>query len=186
MKWLQNKFVVGILGVIALGIVLNNFGVLKMLKAPAFEGGELDGVDVGAGRTELPAPRNASSDGMGGTTFTNVPMELATIQKQLEQWVKVPKRDPFQHFIAQDGYPGAGAYLTLSAVWRQTGNRLAVINQKVMAEGDVIKDYRLERIEGERVWVHGPVGLEPLDLELILTEARHQRKLTEMAAKQMP
>lgn len=186
MKWLQNKFVVGILGVFALGIVLNNLGVFQMLKAPSLGGAVPDGVEVGAGRTELPPPKNAGSEGMGDTTFTNVPMEVPIIRKQLEQWVKVPKRDPFQHFIAQDGYPGAGAYLTLSAVWRQTGSRLAVINQKVLAEGDTINDYRLERIEGERVWVHGPVGLEPLDLELILTEARHQRKLTEMAAKQLP
>ena len=186
MKWLQNKFVVGILGVLALGIVLNNFGILQRLKAPSLGEGELDGGEVGAGRTELPPPKNAGGDGEGGATFTNVPMELPVIHKQMNQWVNVPKRDPFQHFIAQDGYPGAGAYLTLSAVWRQTGSRLAVINQKVLAEGDTIKDYRLERIEGERVWVHGPVGLEPLDLELILTEARHQRKLTEMAAKQQP
>ena len=183
MKWLQNKVVVASLGVVALVIVLQNVGVLQMLQSPGSSKEGNGGTEKGVGRTELPPPK---SDIVSNTIVTNVPMEMHAIQKDMDRWVRVPRRDPFQHFIAQDGYPGAGAYLTLSAVWRQTGSRLAVINQKVLAEGDTIKDYRLERIEGERVWVHGPVGLEPLDLELILIEALQQRKLTEMAAKQQP
>lgn len=183
MKWLQNKWVVGSLGMVALAIVLQNSGLLQVWQSTNVEQSGTEGSEVGAGRTELPPPIDSAGS---GTIQTNRPMELQVIQKDMERWIQVPKRDPFQHFIAQDGYPGAGAYLTLSAVWRQTGSRLAVINQKVLAEGDTIKDYRLERIEGERVWVHGPVGLEPLDLELILIEALHQRKLAELAAKQQP
>jgi len=186
MNWLKNKVVVGILGIVAVAIVLNNFGVFRMLRSPSSANEGLAGIEVGVGRTELPPPKAGNGMTGGGLVLTNLPIEAHVIQEQMERWVTVPRRDPFQHFIAQDGYPGAGAYLTLSAVWRQTGSRLAVINQKVLAEGDTIKDYRLERIEGERVWVHGPVGLEPLDLELILTEAAHQRKLTEWATKQLP
>ena len=184
MKILQNKIVVCVLGVLAIAIVAKNFGL--------FESSELHGpaaIETEKVKVEKSNISNKAESAISVKAPTNqseevqLPMDISSIKARLSQWVQAPSRDPFQHFSKQPDYAGVAAFLKLSAVWRQTRTRLAVINQKVLAEGDVIDDYRIERIEGERVWVHGPIGLEPLELELAMTEARQGRKNVKLVAK---
>ena len=187
MKLLQNKLVVGVLGVAALAIVANNFGLFKPSPKVAADVNETASQP---GDNKKPKTQSKPSKTPNSSPTQKAPsgqpMDLATIQMRLPQWIKAPGRDPFQHFAKQPDYPGVGAFLKLSAVWRQTTSRLAVINQKVLAEGDMIEEYRIERIEGERVWVHGPIGLEPLELELALVESRQQRKTVKLVSKRKP
>ena len=50
----------------------------------------------------------------------------------------------------------------LKAIWHQTGSRLAVINNGIYTEGDLIEGYKLETIESDGVWLRGPTGREGL------------------------
>ncbi|MFT5185264.1 MAG: hypothetical protein ACI84C_002407 [Flavobacteriales bacterium] len=183
MKWLQNRFVVSVLGILALVIMLNNFGVFgnenfvgSNVSQSTQETMNSTGNVMERNLQSVPPPRE----------IQGLSMELETIQSKIAQWVQSPKRNPFQFFTKQENYAGAESVLTLNAVWSQTGSRLVVINQRVLEEGDTIESYRLERIEGERAWVNGPLGLEPLELELSITEAKQKRKLVELKGSQGP
>ncbi|MBK9137324.1 MAG: hypothetical protein IPM17_00910 [Verrucomicrobia bacterium] len=46
----------------------------------------------------------------------------------------------------------------LMALWLQTGGRLAVIDQRVYAEGDQLAEYRILRIDPDGVLVRGADG----------------------------
>jgi len=183
MKFLQNKLVVSVLGVVAAAVVLNNLGVFNTLPTPRTKPADPSDSpkrnhDPGSTLSLSGSIRSNGSN----LEQTVSGMSISEIHQRLSQWIMAPRRDPFQHFSKKSDYPGVGAVLKLSGVWRQTGSRLAVINQKVLAEGDVIEDYRIERIEGERVWLQGPVGLEPLDLELALSESQEKRKKIKLGA----
>lgn len=184
MKLLQNKFIVSILGVFAFAVVLNNLGVFRMSNPslPASESTSNGSVRKSKPTTSAPS---ASLAGIGviNEEGKELFMDASAVELRLSQWIQSPLRDPFQHFSKQPDYAGVAAILKLSAVWRQTRTRLAVINQKVLEEGDIIEDYRVDRIEGERVWMHGPIGLEPLELELAMTESVIQRKNVKLVAK---
>lgn len=58
----------------------------------------------------------------------------------------------------------AADVLVLKAVWRQTGDRLAVINRNLVGEGEQIGDYKIAKIDAEVVWVEGPLGRESIEL----------------------
>lgn len=187
MKLLKNKYVVCVLGVLAIVIVANNLGVFKSSKKILPSSAKTDNAKVEksiSSKKEIKG--NSAKASVNQNEHPQLPMDISLVKMRLSQWVQAPGRDPFQHFSKQPDYAGVAAFLKLSAVWRQTRTRLAVINQKVLEEGDVIDDYRIERIEGERVWVHGPIGLEPLELELALTEARQNRKNVKLVAKRKP
>jgi hypothetical protein len=87
------------------------------------------------------------------------------------RWTETTLRDPFQvrHLrggpLGTNAYPPAMELLTLSAIWRQTGGTLAVINKRVFSEGDTILKFTIQHIEGDRVWVDGPNGREALDFQ---------------------
>ena len=89
-------------------------------------------------------------------------------------------RDPFQLIGAPSrtkrdpSIPSPVLSWKLKAIWRQTGGSLAAINNGVFAEGQDIQGYKLERIEGDRVWFQGPDGMESLDFNkkaIVLTSA---------------
>src|SRR5262249_49140099 len=87
-----------------------------------------------------------------------------TVLSRFEEWLGSPKRDPFHNTTAK----GSGAPPSpvpgwkLSAIWRQTGSRVATINGTIYQEGDQIEGYTIERIESDRVWFRGPIGTEAL------------------------
>ena len=127
----------------------------------------------------LGAPAQRASD-PGRATARTTPDTNATlpatlinqgyVQSHLTQWVESPSRDPFQFSPPGKPKPAAAAaapispvsHWKLKAIWRQTGSRLAAVNQGVYAEGEQIEGYRIERIESDRVWFRGPPGRESL------------------------
>ena len=95
----------------------------------------------------------------------------------------MPRRDPFQLLPSTNIfrlYPPASDFLTLRAVWWQSGAILASVNNRVVHEGDVIYGtnssvaFTVTRIGAERIWVDGPGGTE----ELIFDPAASLRGVT--------
>jgi hypothetical protein len=79
-------------------------------------------------------------------------------------WTPSPTRDPFggavqvAPTISNKEAAPATDVLDLKAVWLQEGGGLAVINGKVLGEGDAILDFRLEKVFADGVLVQGPGG----------------------------
>ena len=106
-------------------------------------------------------------------------VEIAVLETNSLRWAEAPRNDPFKvrFYVGAQGTNSRPAMevLTLNAVWQQTDDSpLAVINNHVFSEGDVIVfkegnvilQYRLSTIEPDRVWVDGPNGREPVRFKL--------------------
>jgi hypothetical protein len=90
-------------------------------------------------------------------------------EAHLSEWAELPARDPFL-MVSLTSRRSEGTKFEspvsrwkLKAIWRQTGGGVAVINQHVYAEGDVIAGYRIDAIDRDRVWLDGPNGKEVLE-----------------------
>jgi hypothetical protein len=99
-----------------------------------------------------------------------------------------PRRDPFQiiHPGALDLarlYPPVSELMVLSAIWRQTDSSLAIINQRIVGEGDTVLakvesrtsggapgvlEFTVESIRANSVWLQGPAGREELEFKSII------------------
>lgn len=184
MKLLRNPVVVGILATGALAFVVWNIAGPMMKKsrpsrAPA-KTAKIAPAKPAAGAVKsakpvTPAAGNHGS-GMGAPVGTEDlagrPMDLATIQARIREWIEAPQRDPFERQTAVRARvegPKAAEVLSLRAIWRQTGGQFAVINNAVLREGDPVAGYTLERIEGDGVWVSGTNGLERVMFSLVPT-----------------
>jgi len=91
-------------------------------------------------------------------------------QARMAEWIDGPRRDPFLLFNAAQvnrasDKPAAITRLRLKGIWRQTGGRIAAINNKVYREGDIVEGYRIERIDADQVWFAGPDRNERLAFE---------------------
>src|SRR5438128_9348588 len=94
-----------------------------------------------------------------------------------------PRRDPFQ--VIRPGfadlarlYPPVSELFSLTAIWRQTDSSLAVVNYKIVAEGNTLVvplesptgngggnsalRFTIESIESDSIWLEGPGGREEL------------------------
>ncbi len=98
--------------------------------------------------------------------WPETPIDLDKVQASLPQWLDAPQRDPFQltepAVVAAAPVYSPVSQLKLNAVWRQTGGSAAVINGRLVAQGDTIEGLVLERIEADRVWLKGPEKTESL------------------------
>jgi hypothetical protein len=66
--------------------------------------------------------------------------------------------------------------LKVSAIWRQTGRRLAVINGTVLAENSEIQGFRVDQIDATVVRLTGPHGPDQIVLaECGKPPAAHRR-----------
>jgi hypothetical protein len=93
----------------------------------------------------------------------NLPkLDRRAILERWPEWVEGRYRDPFQVVFPVSTGAVAQAELTparhlkLSATWVQTGNRLAVIDQRVYGVGDKVAGYTVLQIEHGRVDLQGP------------------------------
>jgi hypothetical protein len=94
------------------------------------------------------------------------------VQMKLARWIASPRRDPFQLTAhARGTNQSARELLTLKATWLQTDRNLAVINGKIVGEGDTILGFRIESIAGDFVWVVGSAGREQLEFGPVLMPA---------------
>ena len=174
MKLMGNPWIVGALCVIAAGVVGYQFLPPRSSvgSATASNGSAL----VPAAPPASPPSAAAASD-PARTTPRTTPgtnalssatlIDVSYVQSHFAQWVESPARDPF--LFSPPVPPEAAQALVspvshwkLKAIWRQTGNRLAAINQGIFAEGDVIEGYRIEQIDSDQVWFEGPTGRESL------------------------
>lgn len=123
---------------------------------------------VAAGKTKQVASASSPSSDSSSWIDPGGQLDPAFFQSRLAQWVDSPARDPFGFYPKPKSNSGsvtnASQVLRLTAIWRQTGQRLAVINNAVVAEGSDILGYRLEQIEANQVRVSGPRGTEQVAL----------------------
>jgi hypothetical protein len=170
MKPLQNPIVVVVLVVAALALIFwNSFGPLRE-------------------RFRAKKPQPVAPSAPAPFVFENPTAPETNAPEQLVAWKKLgtnepsflttPKRDPFQfvplpdsyRFVALSNAPTlsqpvktAQEMLALNAVWMQTGSQLAVINGAIVGEGSSILDYKIDKIEQDKVWVTGPIGPEKVE-----------------------
>jgi len=165
MKALRNPFVVGALALVAVALVGYNVG--WPLLRPYFRRGAVQKIVQDVGKKMIPEARPAPAPPPQPVVVEVVPkLDAASISTNIAGWVATPKRDPFQGRIRprdeRGAYPPAAELLTLSAVWRQSGASLAVINGQILSEGSDILDFKVATIEADQVWVVGPNGREVL------------------------
>jgi len=99
-------------------------------------------------------------------------VEIGVLETNALRWAEAPRNDPFKVRFYVGSAQGATnrtamEALTLNAIWQQTdGAPLAVINNRLLSEGDVILEFKITTIEPDRVWVDGPNGREPVRFKL--------------------
>jgi len=110
----------------------------------------------------LPAPPQAPA----------ASVEIAVLETNSLRWAEAPRNDPFKVRFYVSGAQGtnrpAMEVLTLNAIWQQADDApLAVINNRLLGQGDVILEFKIRAIEPDRVWVDGPNGREPVRFKLL-------------------
>ena len=171
MKLLRNPIAVAVLVVLAVAVMAYQFW-------PMFRSRFARSSPPPPSRTPAPAvapstpakPAKLPADLPATTQAPTSTVETVVLESNWVRWVESPRSDPFKvrfYVKAQGTNRPAMEVLTLSAVWQQTdGVPLAVINNQVLNEGDVILEFKISTIEPDRVWVDGPNGREPLRFKL--------------------
>jgi len=177
MKPLQNPIVVGVLVLLALVFIFRS--AFRPLQERFFA------------RRSLPVVAsppsfvvdNQTTNAVSAASGTNVAEREISWKKVEGQapWTNAPKRDPFQYIPLPASYTliastngglsapvkTAQEVLALKAIWMQTGSQLAVINGKIVGEGSSILDYKVDKIEQDKVWVTGPIGQERVEFSYL-------------------
>jgi hypothetical protein len=150
-----------ILGLAALVLLLGG-GAYWLLGRPAHKSQRavVPGLNVAASAAaSKPADTNAD--------WPVAAIDFGAVKQGLARWTEAPGRDPFQVAVPSvievaPATPSPVSQFKLRAIWQQTGGRAAVINDRVLLEGDILAGCKLERIETDRVWFQGPEKRESL------------------------
>lgn len=171
MKLLRNPWVTGVLVLVAVATVSYQFFPRNWHfpshaskphaeghaghRAPLQNSRPTAAKSSGAKNAEPAAPASSSREDR-----PKQKMDQPTVAAHFASWVASPRRDPFLLMnMPRNRFAGAAAtnspvsHWTLSAIWHQTGSRLAVINNQIHGEGDMIQGYQIEKIEGDEVWL---------------------------------
>lgn len=159
-KHLSNRFVVAGLVMVAIASVL--YSTRKELKraiGPRWASARKPAAvavkpSVSPAANALPALTAESDPSFHGSQINR---ELA--RSRQARWVESPERDPFAIFAGiavTRPDPQKVMALNVSAIWRQSGQQLAVINGRMVKEGDEAFDYTVERIESGAVFLRNP------------------------------
>ncbi len=174
MKLLQNPWVTGSLVLVAAGIAAYQFlpshprALHPAARSPAPKPAPSQPRPAARQPTApAPAPRPSAPAGLASSVRQAAPLESIHVvaeqpvdrpyvQANLSNWVNSPQRDPF--LLLAGGRAAGGtnspiAHWHLNAVWNQTGMRLAVINNHVYQEGDLVQGFKLLRISADEVWL---------------------------------
>jgi hypothetical protein len=165
MKIFQNPFVVGGLALVAVAMVSRNaIGPMWKRTFPPKQVAARQVSNSNAPIAPVATPLQTPGRTLDQTKLSapELPVNAAEIESRLARWMNAPKRDPFQVTVGELAPPRAEEVLSLSAVWRQSGSRLAVINEKVFTEGEAILGFTIETIGADHIWVQGPRGAENL------------------------
>jgi hypothetical protein len=186
MKLMRSPIAVGVLVVIALLLVGNSLknsrSVQNMWNRTFTKQTAKPAVKPAAKPTAKPAPvakpstsrstaARASSNARdpGPATITEavdrVPLDVTLVRADADRWTAAPRRDPFwrRTSASERRGPRAADVLTLKGIWRQTDSTLAIINNRVVSEGEIIQGFSIDTIEMSRVWVEGPDGRESIE-----------------------
>ena len=99
------------------------------------------------------------------------------VTKALSDWQsaallqELPARDPFRRVLGRAANPTnavvrlSTATLTVQAISIEADRALAVINRRVLAQGESIDGYRVDRIQPTQVWLSGPAGTMVLPVQ---------------------
>jgi hypothetical protein len=160
MNLLRKPIVVALLCLTALGLLLKN--VLHLGGNEKLAGSTPGPVIRPLLASVAPVPSPAESS---ATTVSPPSIERDDhLQSLTNRWMHPGRRDPFG--AQYDSQRQAANVLALKGIWRQTGSNLAVINGTVVAQGERIQDFTVEKIEPDRVWVTGPNGREELSFKV--------------------
>jgi hypothetical protein len=148
-----------VLGVVVIGGVAAWYlwpaSPTKKTAAPAPAPGPAPAAAAVAGSTNAPAASHLP------------PVDRTSLESRWLGWVRAPLRDPFLLIPPpppKEAVPVTPASsLQLSALWLQSGSRLAVINQAVCGEGDTIQGFKILRIDPDKVLVQGPDKTETIN-----------------------
>ncbi len=168
MKLLNNPIVVGALAVVAVGYTVWTItGSRNPRRTPSTP--PPAAVNPAPTPTPTPTPTPAPTTPPTQTATTPAsprlqnPIKLAVIQTEARRWLESPRRDPFQILASRTDAPqgpSAAQLLSLRAIWRQTGSQLAILNEKILREGDQVLGFAVETIEADGVWVRSTNGRE--------------------------
>lgn len=161
MRILRNPWVVGVLSILALVVVYH-----QTFPSPSQTGVRPQAQPQNQRTVQAePSPGPTSqATSLKGSIQPDADIDQHYAESHLAGWAESPGRDPFLLVTLK---AGTGAVTPVSrwklqAIWSQTGGRVAVINQHIHSEGDVIDGYKIERIDTDRVWLNGPDGKEVL------------------------
>lgn len=162
-KLLRNRFVVAGLVVVAVGTVF--FSVRKDLRralGPRWAGNRPAVANAPVESRPMTVLGGApAAAALPATAAPERPLGPPTIKRDLARsratrWVDAPERDPFALFASVATVkttPKKAVALIVSAIWRQPGQQLAVLNGQLVREGDQAFDYTVERIESSAVFL---------------------------------
>jgi hypothetical protein len=172
MKLLNNPIVVGALAVVAVGYTvwtITGSGRPRhtpRTPPPAAMNPAPTPTPTPSPATTTPPPTPSTPTTTTTTTASHRlqnPIKLAVIQTEARRWLESPRRDPFQILASRTDAPqgpSAAQLLSLRAIWRQTGSQLAILNEKILREGDQVLGFAVETIEADGVWVRSTNGRE--------------------------
>ena len=122
-----------------------------------------------------PTPQNSaparSAPSKQTTPSLSTGIDREYVALHFANWAETGRRDPFllhrplNQPKAVTNAPSQVSKWKLRAIWRQTGSRIAAINNAIYKEGDVIEGYKIIRIEDEVVWFQNPDSLDHLEFE---------------------
>jgi len=168
MKLLQNRLVVGLMVVAALALLVWR---LWPVMHRSSRSQPPQSVALAASPAAVPPPAEDEDKSVAVKTAATPVLqpggiEGASVKVNAPRWTESSQRDQFQVHGVRSASQGSNApamqLLKLGAIWRQTGNMLAVLNNRVVREGDTILGFTIETIGAEHVWVSGPNGREEM------------------------
>jgi len=190
MKPFQNPYVVGGLALVAVGLICRN-AILPLWGRVMHRAAPVQADALAPVATPAASTANVQANPPTAETPTAkrprvVPETNIDLTQTGWKLSSSPHRDPFQINPATITnlarlFPAASELLSLTAIWRQTGSSLAVINSKILGGGDTMVvvnhtktgeagaslKYKIDQIDGDSVWLQGPAGREQLEFRSI-------------------
>ena len=156
MKILRNPIAVAVLAVLAgiysLWTIFGARGLRSLIATAA---------TTTATGPAVPVPPPSASPPPPTPPVSPTSMIRPAIVSQANRWLDSPRRDPFRILVPTSTPPAgpqASERLTLHAIWRQSGSKLAILNQEIVREGASLEGFDIESIEADAVWVRGTNG----------------------------
>jgi hypothetical protein len=175
MKILRNPYIVGVLVLVA--IITVSWNLLRPLWRRILPARQPQRVSF---TPPLPSPAPVIAETKPAVkpspdtprVVPDASIDSQDVQMNLPLWMGSTRRDPFQLTARASGTnQPARELLALQATWRQTDRSLAVVNGRIVAEGDTILGFRIESIDGDFIWVQGPAGREQVEFVPVMIPA---------------